>query len=207
MPDIPSEPRSFPRDTVAVVEPKASFALIVSTDRPTENCILIEAAARTDHRDLLRVTLSREDARHLARDILDETSPHPAHDEPPATDSAASLYAGIETRDAFAALTERVALLEKIAGVRWAKAATGKTDATAVDLYDWAFGLNEQTMAVETDCGTYLHERTMGRIARADGKPAIEKTIKTDTIYAAITFPTDDAYVRVGLRTGWNPQE
>ena len=49
MPDIPSEPRSFPRDTVAVVEPKASFALIVSTDRPTENCILIEAAARTDH--------------------------------------------------------------------------------------------------------------------------------------------------------------
>ena len=102
---------------------------------------------------------------------------------------------------------ERVALLEKIAGVRWAKAATGKTDATAVDLYDWAFGLNEQTMAVETDCGTYLHERTMGRIARADGKPAIEKTIKTDTIYAAITFPTDDAYVRVGLRTGWNPQE
>lgn len=176
MSDTPSKPRRFPRTIVDVVAPS-----VVALGAAEEGFV-IAASAKEDPQDLLRVAMTREAARNLARAILDKTDPRPADDETPATNSPASLYDDVEVHDAFAALTERVARLERMSNIRW-------------------------EMAAETDSETCLHERVMGRIARGNGRPAIEKEIKTDTIYAAVTFPTDDAFVRVGIRTGWNPQE
>lgn len=201
------QPHHFPRTIVDVVAPS-----VVALGAAEEGFV-IAASAKEDPQGLLRVAMTREAARNLARAILDKTDPRPADDETPATNSPASLYDDVEVHDAFAALTERVAILEKIAGVRWAKAATGKTDATAVCCRDWACGPGFFDYLSERDIedinraeATY---RDMAANARQSAQPAIEKTIYSDggTIDAVVTFPTDDAFVRVGLSTAWNPHE